>query len=440
MTDPARLKQLRKLLWLYFWLLTFEGALRRWVFPGLSSQLLLVRDPIALLALLFGWPLLFHPKWCQWVQSVMLIGLIAFVLAITVGHGDVLTAAYGARILLLHLPLIFFYGAVFDRSDVIRFARVLAFLSIPMTLLLVLQSNLPSTHILNVAPGGEGTAVFGGALDRFRPPGVFSFTNGVTLFYTLSASALFALLYSHKLRLHERLIAIALGISLVVALPVSMSRGLLAGYLQVLLALIVALVLSRTKLSPIIAGFLALVLAIGIGSSIPAFKETTEAFNQRWQEASLVESADDGRFGGAIGVFQQRILSGFTLPLQNLGENPFLGHGIGISTNVGVQRLTGSLGFAVGEVPWEASLAEMGLPLGLAFLIWRTALGFWLLSLALRQALRLNRLPLIMLGSSLLLIISGQIAQPTSIGFIVLSAGLTLAACNPSYARVALKL
>ena len=39
---------LRRLIWLYFWLLMFEGALRKWV-PPLSAPLLVVRDPLVLL-------------------------------------------------------------------------------------------------------------------------------------------------------------------------------------------------------------------------------------------------------------------------------------------------------------------------------------------------------------------------------------------------------
>ena len=33
-----------RLVWAYFWLLLFEGALRKWLVPGLSSALLIVRD------------------------------------------------------------------------------------------------------------------------------------------------------------------------------------------------------------------------------------------------------------------------------------------------------------------------------------------------------------------------------------------------------------
>src|SRR5579871_6825378 len=40
-------RTLRRLIWLYFWLLLFEGALRKWFVPGLSNALLIVRDPVA---------------------------------------------------------------------------------------------------------------------------------------------------------------------------------------------------------------------------------------------------------------------------------------------------------------------------------------------------------------------------------------------------------
>src|SRR5882724_6767303 len=40
---------LRRLIWIYFWLLVFEGALRKWIVPSLSAPLLVVRDPVAIL-------------------------------------------------------------------------------------------------------------------------------------------------------------------------------------------------------------------------------------------------------------------------------------------------------------------------------------------------------------------------------------------------------
>ena len=44
-TDYAFIK---KLIWVYFLLLLFEGALRKWFLPGLSQGLLIIRDPIVI--------------------------------------------------------------------------------------------------------------------------------------------------------------------------------------------------------------------------------------------------------------------------------------------------------------------------------------------------------------------------------------------------------
>ena len=266
---PAHWRQLRLLLWLYFWLLIFEGALRKWLLPGLSTPLLLVRDPVALLALWRGAPLLLQRRFQSWLQWLLGIAFAAFFLTMLVGHRDLITAIFGTRILIIHLPMIFLYAAAFDREDVLRFAKALLLISLPMTLLIVAQSNLPDGHILNVAPGGEESAAFSGALGRSRPPGTFSFTNGLVSFYTLAAAALFARLYGTAQTLPRLLLLLAAGLGLVVALPVSISRSLLFGYALVVVAVVCAMGLSRTRVLPLISSLLAILLVVLIGSSIP---------------------------------------------------------------------------------------------------------------------------------------------------------------------------
>ena len=39
---------IRGLIWVYFFLLMFEGVLRKWVLPGMSDPLMLIRDPFLL--------------------------------------------------------------------------------------------------------------------------------------------------------------------------------------------------------------------------------------------------------------------------------------------------------------------------------------------------------------------------------------------------------
>ena len=50
---PSKITLLKTLFWTYFLLLIFEGALRKWLLPSFSTALLLIRDPVALLILVF---------------------------------------------------------------------------------------------------------------------------------------------------------------------------------------------------------------------------------------------------------------------------------------------------------------------------------------------------------------------------------------------------
>ena len=172
-----------------------EGTLRKWFLPFLSTPLLLIRDPIAVMAIFWGWPML--TKSIHWlrVKILMYIGAISIVLAIYVGHGDWFTALYGLRIYWIQIPLIFIFPLVFNKNDVIRICWVILILSIPMVILLAAQSSTPPSHILNVGPGGTGSSAFSGAGGKFRPSAAFSFTNSVTTFFTLATGSLMAIIY-----------------------------------------------------------------------------------------------------------------------------------------------------------------------------------------------------------------------------------------------------
>src|SRR5450432_2166737 len=45
----SRHEDIKRWLWIYFWLLIFEGALRKWTFASASNIFLVVRDPVVLI-------------------------------------------------------------------------------------------------------------------------------------------------------------------------------------------------------------------------------------------------------------------------------------------------------------------------------------------------------------------------------------------------------
>jgi hypothetical protein len=426
----SRRRKIQLLLWSYFWLLIFEGALRKWVAPGLSAPLLVVRDPIAIMALAIGWPYLSRQPWAGWIGTLFAIGGVGVFFALIAGHGDLITALYGARILWFHLPLIFLFACAFSRDDVLSFAKATALVAIPMAVLISLQYSLPQSHFVNLAPGGEEGMGIRGALGKFRPPGTFSFSNGLTEFYALAAACVMGLLLSGIRPLPKWLVLSAA--SLVVALPVSISRGLLFKYALVASAGVASSVLTGRNVRNMLLG----AVIVGVGflavSRLSVVKDARRAFDQRWEEATASEA--DG--AGLKGVLNRRVAGSTVGVLFSALDAPLLGSGIGLGTNVGAMRVAGKRGFLVAEGAWPATIGELGPILGLILIGTRLALAVFLGMRAWKQAKAGNSLPLTLGGYALVVIIMGDTAQPTALGFLVLGAGLMLAACNPTKAEL----
>ena len=423
-------RKIQLLLWTYFWLLIFEGALRKWVFPGLSTPLLLVRDPVAIAAIMLGWPYLTRRPWVGWVGWLWGIGGAGVFFAMAVGHQDLVTALYGARILWFHWPLIFLFAAVFTRDDVYTFAKATAFIAIPMAVLIAFQYSLPQSHFVNLRPGGEEGSGFSGALGKFRPPGTFSFTNGLSDFLGFAAGCVLALLVSGSRPLPKWIWASCA--ALVVALPVSISRTVLFKYILLVISTALASSMSGRNVKNFLTGGVLVCLVTLAASQLPIFRDAQRAFTARWESATRTEGGEDG----VRGVLRHRV-GGSTLgALQRAFNSPVLGHGIGAGTNVGAMRARGRMGFTIGEGAWLVTIAELGPALGLLYIGLRVAMTVWLLRLCWRQAVRGNPAPLILGGNALPFVFLAPTAQPTSLGFLVVSAGLMLAAGNATKAQM----
>ena len=164
----------KKGIWLYIILLIFEGALRKWILPSLATPLLLVRDPIVIWLVIEGW----KKGWINvfYAKAMMAVATLSFIITLLFGHQNILVALYGWRIYFFHFPMIFIIGKILTRDDILRICRFFLYISIPMTVLVVIQFYSPPTAWVNIGVGGEGTAGFGAVGNFMRPPGVFSFT------------------------------------------------------------------------------------------------------------------------------------------------------------------------------------------------------------------------------------------------------------------------
>ncbi len=422
-------RTLKKLIWGYFILLIFEGALRKWVLPALASPLLIVRDPVGIamifVAIRYGWL-----KMNFYVLFVLITSFISLCLTFMVGHGNVGVAMYGLRITIIHFPLIFIFGKVFDKKDVIQLGSVLLQMAIPMTILMAMQFYSPQSAWVNRGVGGDVTGGgFSGALGYFRPPGTFSFINGLTAFYGLVAAFTFFYLLDNKTKINKWLVYIATACVLM-AIPLSISRSLL-GEVVISSVFAIAMVSRNPKLlGQILLATIVLILVVVILSTTSIFQTSTEVFMHRFESANNAE-------GGAEGVLIDRFLGGMYGAITNSEKLPFWGYGLGMGTNAGARLMTGNRAtFLISEGEWGRIIGEMGLLLGMILVLVRVILGINLLRRAFKSLKSGNFLPWMILSFSFLSFVNGQWAQPTSLGFSILSTGLTMAALKTPKKRI----
>lgn len=415
---------LKKGIWIYFLLLIFEGSLRKWILPGLATPLLIVRDPFALWLIYESWRRNLLPS-SIYLKGVIIIGLIAIYTAIFVGHGNLLVALYGARIILVHIPLMFIIGEIFDFQDLIKIGRCTLWISIPMAILTYLQFKSPQSAWVNRGVGGdmEG-AGFSGSGDFFRPPGTFSFTIGVSLFFGWLAPFVFYFWLNPSLV--KKWLLIGSTVALLIAIPVSISRALLFEVFLTFLFAVIASMRNPDNLKKILLALGLLFIAVGLLSQTPFFQIALGAFTDRFNTANEQE-------GGLVkGVLIDRFLGGLVESLSGSTKVPFFGFGLGMGTNVGSQLLFGRQAFVIAEGAWGQHVGEVGPVMGMAIIFGRIALAFKMIFVSFKKLRSGDYLAWLLTSFGFLVVMQASWAQPTSLGFCVMIGGVILAAMKPS--------
>jgi hypothetical protein len=418
-TDNHTLMLLKKGIWIYFLLILFEGALRKWVLPSLATPLLVVRDPIALWLLYTAWQKGLLPK-SGYLTGMMVLACVAMVTAMLFGHRSLPVALFGARIFLLHFPLMFVIGRVFDKEDVLQIGRVLLWISIPMVLLIGMQFYSPQNAWVNKSvAGGDGGAGFSGAMGFFRPPGTFSFTTGNSLFFEFVA--VYVIYFWLQTKSVNLLSLVGASVAVVASIPLSISRGLFFTIVVIIFFAVLATLQNRKYLGKMLTAGFVIFIGLAILSQTATFQTATEAFMSRFTNANESE-------GGLEGTLGDRYLGGMVTALANSGKQPFFGYGIGMGTNAGAMLLTGSAAFLISEEEWGRVLGEMGTLIGLGIIFIRLGFCYKIAVFSYKKMSMGETLPWMLLSLGLLNIPQGQWAQPTNLGFSVMLGGLIIAA------------
>ena len=407
---------LKRLIWTYFWLLIFEGSLRKWVFPGLANPLLIIRDPVVILIYCVALSRNVFP-WGAFSAAVIGLGIVSAAASEIAGEGNLLITIYGLRTNFLHLPLIFLLPKVFTQHNVKELGKWLLILAFPMALLVTLQFRSSPDSLVNVGVGGGVGGQLEVGFGKIRPPGTFSFNTGLLAFVALTSAYLLSTLMQTGAR-HAKLALAALpAVALMIA--VSGSRGTLTSVAVILAGVVFICLRQPSFFGKSIKGFFVIAVAYFVLSL--------------WSEFRIGLLVHESRIttgGGIEHGLILRVLGDLVAPLGAAADTPPFGRGLGMGTNVAGGLLTGERQFLLAEGEWERVIRESGAVLGFAFIGLRLAIIAYLGRAALAALKRKNPLPALIFCAAFPQVMNGQFGVPTTLGFAVFMAGLTLAAAN----------
>ncbi|AFY59955.1 hypothetical protein [Synechococcus sp. PCC 6312] len=419
------LKFVKLAIWLYFWLLIFEGAIRKWIFPGLSGPLLIIRDPVVLAIYFSAMRTGCFPK--RFIMNLILfLGFLFIILGLlqllTNPEANLFITIFGWRAYFLHLPLIYIIPTIFTISDVKKMGKWVLLLSPAMAIIMIMQFSSPSTAFINAGTMGDEVGQIVGVGNRIRPPGLFSFISGAAQFLAFATSfMLWGLLTS---KIYSKWLLLCAVISIPLALGVSTSRTSVIGCLLVFMALPIQFILNPASGKRIPMIFISAFASLFFLSYIPAFSEGLDIFSQRLENVSRSYNADPGA------DLPSRIAEDFLGVFDVIDLVPLLGYGMGMGTNFASIFLTGEATFLLAEGEWSRVVLESGIYFGFVFILLRVLILLNMAWLSLKASAIGNSLPLLLFLFAAPGILNGQIGQPTTLGFVALGGGLCLAALN----------
>lgn len=445
--DAAR-QRIVSLVFVVYWLLVLEGAMRKWSLPQFEEVFFFIRVPVALT---LYWSALRHRRWPRTSAPMLGLYLSAVVVTLLVpiqliagGYEQryVLLAGYGWVNYFLYVPLAFLIAEQFQKEDLDRLTRHAAWLSLASCPIVFLQFSSPADSVINLGSGLDEGSQFknlGAALGFVRPTGLFTSDAGQANFVASSAALLLAAFLQRRRKpsLGPPLLWLGL-IAIAVMVVFSQSRTLFFMLGLILGAAAVGGLLTGRRRAVLRAAILPAVLVGTAAVLWPILLPTAfEVFVTRWSGAQESETQifQFGVFGRAFYAFY-----GF---LFYLADTPITGYLLGLGGNAARQLHWVQLPAAAynwhgygawAEDGWSRHIIELGPLIGVGFIGFRALLTLWLARKALRAAHRTgDTTALIVFGYVGILLLQGQITGHGTInGFVWIFVGVCSAAARIS--------
>lgn len=425
----ARLTFLKKLFWLYFLLLIFEGALRKWVAPQLSAPLLVIRDPVAILII---WEAYRTRKWpTRWsVPIILLTVLIAgiFSLQITLGDNQFLVGLYGLRSYLLPFPVIFIMGENLNDEDLINFGRCTLWLLLPTCLLALGQYLTPSSSFLNRGAYGEASQI-GYLSTHVRASGTFSFAIGLVHFATLAGAFVFYGMIRKDMA--KNWLIWASTFALILIIPTTGQRTLVVQLAAVVCCAALGALMGVSQFVRVLRVIVPILIVSFLVSLLPVFNNATQSMIDRFKVGAAAEG------GTEQSAFFDRTIRPAIDAIEAAGSTQkWIGIGLGRGAMAVEAFLTGSTKWVTGEYEISHELMEMGPVAGSLFGLFKLLLAIVIFGQALAHARKHEPLALLLYPLVFATLSFGLLEQPTVQGFLVIGTAFCIAAAKrPALAK-----
>lgn len=410
--------------------MVFEGAFRKWIFPSQQALIYFIKDGLVLLALVAFLSSrdrqFYPPSYPPIFNALLVIGALFFVLQIfNPNSPSPIVGVIGFKNYTLYILLLYMTPFLFTTADDLEAKlRKYMIIMMPVCLLGLLQYASPQNSFINVYVQHDESATmhiatFGGADNRVRASGTFSFPGGfvtflIAMYHLALAFVLSGVSKSKSARVSQ--------VFLVVVSLAILTTGSRTAFASTFLATPIVLLVCGA--AGVKIGRLAARLGIGIclvGIAILTIgDEALDSFLFRAQNADSNVS---------------RSFSVFTEWYGAAGQAPFLGVGIG-ANNPAAAAIMGARNYF--DYWWlqgnffEGEAARTTVEVGLIGFFFAFMPRFILLVVAFRITLRLRR-PLFKCLSAaiftylLLAFFASIINNPTGGLYFWFSAGLLFA-------------
>ena len=437
-------RQVVALVFLVFWMVVLEGAVRKWLLPDLHRVVLFARDPILLLAYLNalrGGFLRPSDPLCVFAIAFSIGTPFLLLVQLTTSSYvfDPVLAGYGWRNYVLYGPLLHVIAAAFRREDLDRLCRHVLLLAAFSAPLMAVQVRSDFFHPINMGTGDNDETTFanlGLALGIVRATGFFTSSNGAYIFsVTAFAVGLGFWLRSPKERgIHVIWLLVGTAAA-IVCVFLSGNRGSVVHVGIILLfgfaaagVLVARSLIVRSALVPF-------VLAAAAGAALTVlFPDVFEAFVVRFTSAQIEEEQSY-----ALGIVG-RAFRPFTSFIPALAETPLFGYGLGYGTNAAV-LLDLLPDYLQAEDDWHRHVVDLGGPLASILIFLRIVLVAYIGVLVFRALRRTSDpMPLVLFGLIGIVLLAGQIVGHSTLNafawiFTGVCCGLAKAAESATWQR-----